>query len=182
VQKPVVKIPKKQSPAIPKATKNKQNFPPCSVTIEEVPDEETPIPHLIPDEEDQDGAPEETTSPIYDTKDDIWNEETSMAPKVSSIAEYPLSDDEVLLEYSSDFSQVIISENLTFDTLLTRDGTSQKELRHATTLTPLRNQWILPTPPYEEVEKISNKAQEFAKAGVQAQKKKTFKELVPDYL
>jgi hypothetical protein len=66
---------------------------------------------------------------------------------------------------------------------LTHDSTSASEIRRTTALRPLKNSWIYAQKTKEdEYLKMSNKAQEFALKNTQEKKKKTFEELVPDYL
>jgi len=117
---------------------------PFTMKIKEIPDEET----FIPTE----------TAPIFDTKEDIWN---NYEPMVTNVATYQLHDEDVLIEYSEDGSEMRLIENVSFDTPLMKDGTSKKEM------------------------KFSNKAQQFAIARAQSeveQKREPFRELVPDYL
>jgi len=117
---------------------------PFAAMIEEIPDKET----FIPTE----------TAPIFDTKEDIWN---NYKPMVTDVATYQLRDEDVLIEYSEDGMEMRLIENVSFDTPLTKDGTSKNKM------------------------KFSNKAQQFAVAGVHSkveQKKKPFEELVPSYL
>jgi hypothetical protein len=117
---------------------------PFTAKIEEIPDEET----FIPTE----------TAPVFDTKEDIWD---NYKPMVTDIATYQLCDEDVLIEYSAEGTEMRLIENVSFDTLLTKDGTSKNEM------------------------KFSNKAQQFAATGVHSeieQKKKSFEELVPSYL
>ncbi|KAG2344890.1 hypothetical protein BDR05DRAFT_947210 [Suillus weaverae] len=118
-------------------------------------------------------------TPDFDTMQDVWVQ----AAKVEDIASYPLKDDEVLIEYSSDGTSVRLIENLNLDTPLTRDGTSKNEQRKKTPFL-LRNIWLLAAAKKEEEEysKTSNKAQEFTKEKAEEQKKKTFEELIPKYL
>jgi hypothetical protein len=115
-----------------------------SASIEEIPDEEMTIP--------------EETAPVFDTKEDIWG---NYEPMVTDITTYQLQDEEVLIEYSENGTEMRLIENVSFDSPLTKDGTSKIEM------------------------KFSNKAQQFAIAGAHSeveQKKKSFKELVPSYL
>jgi hypothetical protein len=112
--------------------------------IEEIPDEETFI-------------PAETAS-IFDTKKDIWDNYKLM---VADIATYQICNEDVLIEYLENGTEMHLIENVSFDTLLTKDGTSKNEM------------------------KFSNKAQQFAVAGAHSKvekKKKPFEELVPNYL
>jgi hypothetical protein len=136
------------------------------------------LPPLLPD-------PDEEDSPIdWDMKEDIWVNETQFAPCVEDPASYPLSDDEILIEYSADASSLHLIENLSLDLKLTCDGTSKTKLRCAALNSPFRNDWIL-CEAKVDYQKTSNKAQEFALAGEQEKKKKkkkTFEELVPKYL
>ena len=129
----------------------------------------------VPAEEKHFEMPQET-----DVMEDVWVGKINPLPEVKEVATYPLTDDEILIEYSADGSSVRLIENLTFDTPLTRDGTSKTETTK-TKKTPLRNIWILATAK-EEYTKTSNKAQEFAKDKAQETKKKPFEELVPEYL
>jgi len=112
--------------------------------IKEIPDEET----FIPAE----------TAPIFDTKEDIWD---NYEPMVTDIDTYQLHNEDVLIEYSENGTEMCLIENMSFDMPLTKDGTSKNEM------------------------KFSNKAQQFAVAGVHSEvekKNKPFEELVPDYL
>jgi len=118
----------------------------------------------------------------FDTSEDVWVGATQFAAEVEDPAIFPLSDDEVLIEYASDGSTVRLIENLSFHNRpLTRDGTSAAEIRRAARDSPFRNTWCLAAS-HDELTKTSNKAQEFALAGEQAKKKKTFEELVPEFL
>jgi len=115
-----------------------------SASVEEIPDEEMTVP--------------EETAPIFDTKEDIWGNYESM---VTDITTYQLRDEDVLIEYLEDGTEMRLIENVSLDSPLTKDGTSKNEM------------------------KFSNKAQQFAIAGVHSeveQKKKSFDELVPSYL
>jgi hypothetical protein len=125
--------------------------------------------------------PDIDDSEDFDTPRDIWMGENQFALPVTDVSTFELSEDEVLLEYSSDGSSLRIRENIHFDSPLTRDGTSAAEIRRTACMIPLRNNWILSTSK-DEPRKLSNKAQEFAVAGEQEKKKKTFEELVPSYL
>jgi hypothetical protein len=121
----------------------------------------------------------------FDTKQDRWVGNSQFAPSVMDIVSFPQGDDKVLIEYAADGSSVQLIENVNFlDTSLTRDGTSKAEVRRALKGKPLRNSWVLAASQAEEARlKTSNKAQEFALAGEQEKKKKTFEELVvPEYL
>jgi len=134
-----------------------------------------PIPALIPDPDDE--------PPLYDTMEDVWDDSSMFARKVEDPVTYPINDDEVLIEYAQDGTSVTLHENLSFDSPLTRDGTSASEIRRTAALRPLRNSWIYARKTEEnEYLKTSNKAQEFALKDAQEKKKKTFEELVPDYL
>jgi hypothetical protein len=114
--------------------------------------------------------------------EDVWDDSSMFARKVDDPVTYPINNDEVLIEYAQDGSSVILHENLSFDSPLTRDGTSAAEIRRTAALRPLRNLWIYARKTKEdEYLKMSNKAQEFALRDAQ-EKKKTFEELVPDYL
>jgi hypothetical protein len=137
---------------------------PLKATIEEIVDEEAPGLLPIPDEDDE----------TFDEKHDVWINQLDehFAPAVSSIAEYALLDEEFLVEYTVDSDELRVIENTSMDTPLTRDGTSFSEQK--TTVTPL------PRP--AESPKTSNKAQQFALAANAEQKKKSFEELVPEYL
>jgi hypothetical protein len=117
-------------------------YPPAS--IEEIPDEEMTVP--------------KETAPVFDTKEDIWGD---YKPMVTNITTYQLKDGEVLIEYSENGTEMRLIENISFNSPLTKDGTSKNEM------------------------KFSNKAQQFAIAGAHSeveQKKKLFEELVPSYL
>jgi hypothetical protein len=122
----------------------------------------------------------------YETKDDVWDDvptNPTFALKVEDVATYQINDDKVLIEYTQDGSNITIFENLSFDTPLTRNGTSRTEIRRAAALSPLRNSWIFARKAEDdEYLKTSNKAQEFALKDAQEKKKKTFEELVPSYL
>jgi hypothetical protein len=137
---------------------------PLKATIEEIVDEEAPGLLPIPDEDDE----------IFDEKHDVWINQLDehFAPAVSSIAEYTLLDEEFLVEYTADSDELRVIENVSMDTPLMKDGTSFSEQK--TTVTPL------PRP--TESPKTSNKAQQFALAANAEQKKKSFEELVPEYL
>jgi hypothetical protein len=67
--------------------------------IEEIPDKETYIPT--------------ETAPVFDTKEDIWN---TYKPMVTDIATYQLRDEDVLIEYSTDGTEMRLIENISFDT------------------------------------------------------------------
>jgi hypothetical protein len=115
-----------------------------STSIEEIPDEEMTVP--------------KETAPVFDTKEDIWG---NYEPMVTNITTYQLQDEDILIEYSEDGTEMCLIENVSFDSPLTKDGTSKSEM------------------------KFSNKAQQFAIAGAHSeveQKKKSFEELVPGYL
>jgi hypothetical protein len=115
-----------------------------SASIEEILDEDMIVP--------------EETAPIFNTKEDIWG---NYEPMVADIATYQLRDEDVLIEYSADGTEMRLIENISLNSPLTRDGTSKNKI------------------------KFSNKAQQFAIAGARSeveQKKKLFEELVPDYL
>jgi hypothetical protein len=113
-----------------------------------------------------------------DTKEDVWV--AQMAPEVKDLTTYPLHDDKILVEYASDRSTVQLIENISFNTPLTHDRTSKTEQTKKTPF-PLSNIWILAAQ-REEYMKTSNKAQEFAKEKATELKKKSFEELVPEYL
>jgi hypothetical protein len=138
---------------------------PFKATIEEIVDDEAPSLLPIPDDDDE----------TFDEKHDVWINQLNehFAPAVSSIAEYALLDKEFLVEYSADSNELRVIENVSMDTPLTKDGTSFSEQKK-TTVTPL------PRP--TESPKTSNKAQQFALAANAEQKKKSFEELVPEYL
>jgi hypothetical protein len=108
---------------------------PLTASIEEVPDEERSIPVSIPNK----------TLQVFDTKEDIWE---NFEPPVYDVSAYLLWDDDVLIEYQADGSEMCIIENVSFDTPLTQDGTSKAEQK-----------LNLPQP------KFSNKVQQFAMAG-----------------
>jgi hypothetical protein len=115
-----------------------------SASIKEIPDEEM----IIPKE----------TAPVFDTKEDIWG---NYEPMVANITTYQLRDEDVLIEYSADGTEMRLIKNVSFNFPLTRDGTSKNEM------------------------KFNNKAQQFAIARAHSeveQKKKSFEELVPGYL
>jgi hypothetical protein len=115
-----------------------------SASIKEIPDEEMTVP--------------EETAPVFDTKEDIWG---NYEPMVTDITTYQLQDEDVLIEYLEDGTEMHLIENVSLDSPLTKDGTSKNEM------------------------KFSNKAQQFAIAGAHSkveQKKKSFEELVPGYL
>jgi hypothetical protein len=134
-----------------------------------------PIPILIPDPDDE--------PPQYDTVEDVWDDSSMFARKVEDPVTYPINNDEVLIKYAQDGSSVTLHKNLSFDSPLTCDGTSASEIRWTAALRPLRNSWIYAWKTKEnEYLKTSNKAQEFALKDAQEKKKKTFEELVPDYL
>jgi len=75
----------------------------------------------------------------------MWDKDSheNMAPCVAEIVEYLLNNDEVLLEYSTDFSTLWLIENLIFNLPLTCNGTSHVELRGVSLGAPLRNTWAL---------------------------------------
>jgi len=79
-----------------------------------------PIPALIPDPDDE--------PPQYDTMEDVWDDSSMFVRKVEDPVTYPINDDEVLIEYAQDGSSVTLHENLSFDSPLTRDGTSASEI------------------------------------------------------
>jgi hypothetical protein len=109
----------------------------------------------IPDEEMI--VPEET-APVFNTKEDIWG---NYEPMVADIVTYQLQDEDVLIEYLADGMEMRLIKNVSLNSPLTKDGTSKNKM------------------------KFSNKAQQFAIAGAHSEvehKKKSFKELVPDYL
>jgi hypothetical protein len=93
-----------------------------------------PLPDLIPDPDDE--------LPQYDTMEDVWNNTSVFARKVEDPVTYPINDDEVLIKYAQDGSSVTLHENLSFNSPLTRDGTSASEIWWTTALRPLRNSWI----------------------------------------
>jgi hypothetical protein len=134
-------VPTKVEPVTPERI-DSMTYP--SVSIEEIPNEEMTVP--------------EETAPIFDTKEDIWG---NYEPMVTDITAYQLQDEDVLIEYSEDGTEMRLIENVSLDCPLTKDCTSKKEM------------------------KFSNKAQQFAIAGAHSeveQKKKLFEELVPGYL
>jgi len=134
-----------------------------------------PVPALIPDPDDE--------SLQYNTMEDVWDDSSMFTRKVEDPITYPINDDEVLIEYAQDGSSVTLHENLSFNSPLTWDGTSASEIQQTAALRPLRNSWIYAWKTEEdEYLKTSNKAQEFALKDAQEKKKKTFEELVPDYL
>jgi hypothetical protein len=79
------------------------------------------VPALIPD---LDYEPSQ-----YDTMEDVWDDSSIFARKVEDPVTYPINDDEVLIEYAQDGTSVTLHENLSFDSPLTRDGTSASEIR-----------------------------------------------------
>jgi hypothetical protein len=93
-----------------------------------------PVPTLIPDPDDEPSQ--------YDTMEDVWDDSSMFARKVEDPVTYPINDDEILIEYAQDGSSVTLHENLSFDSPLTRDGTSASEIRQTAALRPLRNSWI----------------------------------------
>jgi hypothetical protein len=66
--------------------------------------------------------------PQYETKDDVWDDIPTSKPlfalKVDDVATYQINDDEILIEYTTDGSNITLFENLSLDTPLTCDGTS----------------------------------------------------------
>jgi hypothetical protein len=78
------------------------------------------IPALIPDPDDEPSQ--------YDTMEDVWDDSSMFARKVDDPVTYPINDDEVLIEYAQDGTSVTLHENLSFDSPLTRDGTSASEI------------------------------------------------------
>jgi hypothetical protein len=74
--------------------------------------------------------------------EDVWDDSSMFARKVENPVTYPINDDEVLIEYAQDGSSITLHENLSFDSPLTRDGTSASEIRRTAALRPLRNSWI----------------------------------------
>ncbi|KAG2343093.1 hypothetical protein BDR05DRAFT_1000403 [Suillus weaverae] len=136
--------------------------------------EEEPLPALLPN-------PDEEPFPQLDTKEDVWDD--TFARKVEDPATYSINDDEILIEYAPDGSSITLFKNLSFDSPLTQDGTSASEIWRTAAIQPLRNSWIfMRKTEEEEYLKTSNKAQEFALKDTQEKKKKTFEELVPEYL
>jgi hypothetical protein len=95
-----------------------------SASIEEIPNEEMTVP--------------EEMAPIFDTKEDIWE---NYEPMVTDIVTYQLWDEDVLIEYSADGMEMHLIKNVSLNSPLTKDGTSKNEM------------------------KFSNKAQQFAIAG-----------------
>jgi hypothetical protein len=79
---------------------------PLTASIEEIPDKEEPASTSIPEE----------TSRVFDTKEDIWD---NFEPPVTDISTYLLHDDDVLIEYQTNGSEMWIIENVSFDTPLT---------------------------------------------------------------
>jgi hypothetical protein len=115
-----------------------------SASIEEIPDEEMTVP--------------EEMAPVFDTKEDIWG---NYEPMVTDITTYQIQDEDILIKYLVDRMEMHLIENVSFDSPLTKDGTSKNKM------------------------KFSNKAQQFTIAGAHSeveQKKKSFEELVPSYL
>jgi hypothetical protein len=82
-----------------------------STSIEEIPDEEMTVP--------------EETALVFDTKEDIWG---NYEPMVTDIATYQLRDEDVLIEYSADGTEMRLVKNVSFDSPLTKDGTSKNEM------------------------------------------------------
>jgi hypothetical protein len=135
-------------------------------------EEETPGLLPIPEDDDEEMIAENDER--FDTTHDVWIDRLSesFAPAVINAMEYPLTDDEFLVEYAHDITEIQTFENASMDTPLTKDGISLAEQK--TLVTPLSR----PT----EYMKIGNKAQQFALAANAEQKKKSFEELVPEYL
>jgi len=79
-----------------------------------------PLPALIPDPDDE--------LPQYDTMEDVWNDTSVFSRKVEDPVTYPINDVEVLIEYAQDGSSITLHENLSFDSPLTRDGTSTSKI------------------------------------------------------
>jgi hypothetical protein len=74
--------------------------------------------------------------------EDVWDDSSMFARKVENPVTYPINDNEILIKYTQDGSSVTLHENLSFDSPLTRDGTSASEIRQTATHRPLRNSWI----------------------------------------
>jgi hypothetical protein len=156
-----------KSSLTPERTSSKESF---KASIEEVIDEEEP--GLLPDEEEEEEM--KIDEQIFNTTNDVWINELSetFAPAVINAMEYPLLDDKFLIEYANDMTEIRTFENVSMDTPLTKDGTSFMEQEPPVT----------PLPRPTEYTKIGNKAQQFALAANAEQKKKSFEELVPEYL
>jgi len=143
--KPKTKVPKESADDVMPEVLSplmKKNPTVVKASIEEIPNEDA-YPTLLQtkdDEEDSAAPAGEWRPKDYDTRDDVWDEDLhkKMALHVAEIAEYLLNDDEVLLEYSADFSTLQLTENLTFDSPLTNDGTSRAELKKIALGMPLR--------------------------------------------
>jgi hypothetical protein len=93
---------------------------PLTASIEEVPDEEKPVSTPIPKE----------MSVVISTKEDIWD---SFELPVTDISTYLLHDNDVLIEYQADGSEMHIMENISFNTPLTQDGISKATQKLAST-------------------------------------------------
>jgi hypothetical protein len=123
---------------------------PFTAKVEQIPDEDVHIPS--------------ETSPVFNTKEDIWgNYELS----VDDVSTYYLHNENVLIEYHPDGTEMRVIKNVSLNTPLTHDGTSKAEQKQSFAM------------------KFSNKAQLFMVAGVHSeieQKKKSFEELVLEYL
>jgi hypothetical protein len=156
-----------KSSLTPERLSSKGSF---TASIEEIADEEAP--GLLPIPEDDEEMITENDE-RFDTTNDVWIDrlDEHFAPAVSSIAEYALQDDEFLVEYSNSMD-LRVFENESMDTPLTKDGTSFAEQKKP----------VSPLPRPAEYVKIGNKAQQFALAANAEQKKKSFEELVPEYL
>jgi hypothetical protein len=120
-------VPMQIKPVTPECIDSMASF---SAKIKEITDEDAHIPM--------------ETSPVFDTKEDIWN---NYELPVTDVSTYLLHDEDVLIEYSMDGTEMRIIENVSFDTPLTKDGTSKAEQKQSSPM------------------KFSNKAQQLAVLG-----------------
>jgi hypothetical protein len=122
---------------------------PFAAKIEEIPDEDIHIPNK--------------TSPIFHTKEDIWDD---YEPPVTNVSTYYLHDKDILIEYHPDGTKMQVIENISFDTPLTCDRISKAEQKQSSLM------------------KFSNKAQQFmiTRAHSKVEQKESFEESVPSYL
>lgn len=107
-------------------------------------------------------------------KQDIWiNQlEEYFSPAVNSIVKYALQDNEFLVKYAANSTEIQVIKDVSMDTPLMKDGTSIIEQKNTVSPLPWPTKYV----------KTSNKAQQLALAANIEQKKKLFKELVPEYL
>jgi uncharacterized protein YdaU (DUF1376 family) len=107
-----------KSSLTPEKTSSKESF---KASIEEVIDEEEP--GLLPDEDEEEEM--KIDEQIFNTTNDVWINKLSetFAPAVINAMEYPLLDDEFLVEYANDMTEIRTFENVSMDTPLTKDGT-----------------------------------------------------------